>query len=142
MVLSALSLTGCTKKEKPEDTKGKEAVATEVENQGEVASEGESEVAISFDKIDLIDDNYRNFYEIFVYSFYDSDGNGWRYYDDKKGSKAEGNLVPHFEVISRMMEQDTYIPFEESAPLPGEEPAEESFASSVEIDPSELFGGN
>ena len=71
-----------------------------------------------------------------------SDGNGWRYYDDKKGSKAEGNLVPHFEVISRMMEQDTYIPFEESAPLPGEEPAEESFASSVEIDPSELFGGN
>lgn len=26
--------------------------------------------------LNIIDDNYRNFYEIFVYSFYDSDGNG------------------------------------------------------------------
>ena len=27
-------------------------------------------------KVNIIDDNYRNYYEIFVYSFYDSDGNG------------------------------------------------------------------
>ena len=27
-------------------------------------------------KINIIDDNYRNYYEIFVYSFYDSDGDG------------------------------------------------------------------
>ena len=27
-------------------------------------------------KLNIIDDNYRNYYEIFVYSFYDSDGDG------------------------------------------------------------------
>ena len=27
-------------------------------------------------KVNVVDDNYRNYYEIFVYSFYDSDGNG------------------------------------------------------------------
>ena len=27
-------------------------------------------------KINIIDDNYRNYYEIFVRSFYDSDGDG------------------------------------------------------------------
>lgn len=27
-------------------------------------------------ELNIIDDNYRNYYEIFVYSFYDSDGNG------------------------------------------------------------------
>ncbi|MDE5866457.1 MAG: hypothetical protein K2H31_07650, partial [Lachnospiraceae bacterium] len=26
--------------------------------------------------LNIIDDNYRNYYEIFVYSFYDSDGDG------------------------------------------------------------------
>ena len=34
---------------------------------------------ISYDyeqELHIIDDNYRNYYEIFVYSFYDSDGNG------------------------------------------------------------------
>lgn len=34
---------------------------------------------ISYDyeqELQIIDDNYRNYYEIFVYSFYDSDGNG------------------------------------------------------------------
>ena len=72
----------------------------------------------------------------------DSDGSGWRYYDDKKGEKIEGNRVPHYEVIHQMMEQDTYIPFEESAPLPGADPADESFITTDEIDPSELLNGN
>ena len=27
-------------------------------------------------ELNIIDDNYRNYYEIFVYSFYDSDGDG------------------------------------------------------------------
>ena len=27
-------------------------------------------------KLNIVDDNYRNYYEIFVYSFYDSDGDG------------------------------------------------------------------
>lgn len=35
--------------------------------------------AVSYDyeqELNIIDDNYRNYYEIFVYSFYDSDGDG------------------------------------------------------------------
>ena len=27
-----------------------------------------------FQELNVVDDNYRNYYEIFVYSFYDSDG--------------------------------------------------------------------
>ncbi|MDE6221093.1 MAG: alpha amylase, partial [Lachnospiraceae bacterium] len=39
----------------------------------------ESAAAIQYDyeqELNIIDDNYRNYYEIFVYSFYDSDGDG------------------------------------------------------------------
>ncbi len=37
---------------------------------------GESEVNSIQHELNIIDDNYRNYYEIFVYSFYDSDGDG------------------------------------------------------------------
>lgn len=46
----------------PEETTAGDGVQT-----GEYAYEQE---------LNIIDDNYRNYYEIFVYSFYDSDGNG------------------------------------------------------------------
>lgn len=56
----------------------------QTETEGSVASgekengEGSAE-AIVYDyeqELNIIDDNYRNYYEIFVYSFYDSDGDG------------------------------------------------------------------
>ncbi len=40
-----------------------------VENQAKITYDYEQE-------LNIIDDNYRNYYEIFVYSFYDSDGDG------------------------------------------------------------------
>ncbi|MBR4026755.1 MAG: hypothetical protein IKJ01_04260, partial [Lachnospiraceae bacterium] len=37
----------------------------------------ENKISYAYDQEEnIIDDNYRNYYEIFVYSFYDSDGNG------------------------------------------------------------------
>lgn len=39
---------------------------------GMVAEDGYAYVQ----ELNIVDDNYRNYYEIFVYSFYDSDGNG------------------------------------------------------------------
>ena len=44
-----------------------ETTAGDLVQKGEYAYEQE---------LNIIDDNYRNYYEIFVYSFYDSDGNG------------------------------------------------------------------
>ena len=35
-----------------------------------------SRVKVGQQELNIIDDNYRNYYEIFVYSFYDSDGDG------------------------------------------------------------------
>lgn len=68
----------------------------------------------------------------------DSDGSGWRYYDDKIKDKDPANLVPHFAVISQMMKEDTYIPFPESAPLPGQEAVPED-PEDAEALPGELL---
>jgi len=46
---------------------------------GSEAEDGSVPAAIVYDyeqELNIIDDNYRNYYEIFVYSFYDSDGDG------------------------------------------------------------------
>ena len=46
---------------------------------GDNASNGQKAEAYEYDdeqERNIIDDNYRNYYEIFVYSFYDSDGDG------------------------------------------------------------------
>jgi len=53
--------------ETSDDTSGKEENAAE--NIGAIEYDYEQE-------LNIIDDNYRNYYEIFVYSFYDSDGDG------------------------------------------------------------------
>lgn len=43
----------------------------------EVPSEAAASIAYEYEQeLNIIDDNYRNYYEIFVYSFYDSDGDG------------------------------------------------------------------
>lgn len=44
-----------------------------------VVSDNEKENKVQYEyeqELNIIDDNYRNYYEIFVYSFYDSDGDG------------------------------------------------------------------
>ncbi len=55
----------------------------QTETSAAVSGEGENGIevidAIEYDyeqELNIIDDNYRNYYEIFVYSFYDSDGDG------------------------------------------------------------------
>lgn len=47
----------------------KQTVDTQAGTEGTIGYAYEQE-------LNIIDDNYRNYYEIFVYSFYDSDGNG------------------------------------------------------------------
>ncbi|MDE7321112.1 MAG: alpha amylase [Lachnospiraceae bacterium] len=57
-----------------------ETVSEEIASENATAEENkEIAGAISYDyeqELNIIDDNYRNYYEIFVYSFYDSDGDG------------------------------------------------------------------
>lgn len=57
-----------------------EAVSEEIDREVSVAEESKEIVgSIRYDyeqELNIIDDNYRNYYEIFVYSFYDSDGDG------------------------------------------------------------------
>ena len=63
VLLSSLALSACNS-DTPEDTEENTMENTEQEN-------NEDEV-----ELNIIDDNYRNWYEIFVYSFYDTDNDG------------------------------------------------------------------
>ena len=63
------------------ETGGSSEILSESSSEEVVSEEEGKEIvgAISYDyeqELDILDDNYRNFYEIFVYSFYDSDGDG------------------------------------------------------------------
>jgi 1,4-alpha-glucan branching enzyme len=52
---------------------------TTIETETAVETETVSNQEVKYDyeqELNIIDDNYRNYYEIFVYSFYDSDGDG------------------------------------------------------------------
>lgn len=49
---------------------------TSVETATETESAGDSFTYDYEQDLNIVDDNYRNYYEIFVYSFYDSDGDG------------------------------------------------------------------
>ncbi|MDE6940777.1 MAG: alpha amylase, partial [Lachnospiraceae bacterium] len=55
------------------------AAHTDTEASGDEEDGSGSAEAIVYEyeqELNIIDDNYRNYYEIFVYSFYDSDGDG------------------------------------------------------------------
>jgi len=80
-------LGGCNKietdKAKPEviteeiNDNGSDTKVETDDNGTDVNSETAAEVPYNYvQELNIIDDNYRNFYEIFVYSFYDSDGDG------------------------------------------------------------------
>lgn len=72
-----LGLTGCTDSEEQIDTNTYYAEEISLEAE-EVQSEAVTQPIIYEynQELNIIDDNYRNYYEIFVYSFYDSDGDG------------------------------------------------------------------
>ena len=93
----ALLISGCTRRSAQETTPGQSGSAlpeetdgqTETGEQTEAAGQAETgeqtepaeetqavEEKDIFDLTSLPEDNYRNYYEIFVYSFYDSDGDG------------------------------------------------------------------
>lgn len=72
-VVSLLVMTSCGEQEVSKDVE----VQSTVEEVG--SEEGASAQPIHYEyeqELNIIEDNYRNYYEIFVYSFYDSDGDG------------------------------------------------------------------
>lgn len=72
-VVSLLVMTSCGEQEVSKDVE----VQSTVEKVG--SEEGASAQPIHYEyeqELNIIEDNYRNYYEIFVYSFYDSDGDG------------------------------------------------------------------
>ena len=81
-----LGIVGCARGDKGsntnEDASEKMSVAVEVSSEASESEEVQSEavaepVIYEYEQdLNIIDDNYRNYYEIFVYSFYDSDGDG------------------------------------------------------------------
>lgn len=83
-MVSVLGLTACGKAEDIQTVKT-ETVAKEISEAAETGGdvvETTTESAVQpilyeyEQELNIIDDNYRNYYEIFVYSFYDSDGDG------------------------------------------------------------------
>lgn len=81
MVLAAvlvMGLTGgCGKGNDRGDNQENEILNTEED--GEESEPAADQTGYVYDyeqELNVIDDNYRNYYEIFVYSFYDSDGDG------------------------------------------------------------------
>ena len=81
-IVSLLGLVACGKQEvsQVEETQDTSQVVSEaMEEQSEAASTEEVVESIVYEyeqELNVIEDNYRNYYEIFVYSFYDSDGDG------------------------------------------------------------------
>ncbi|WP_312369939.1 alpha-amylase family glycosyl hydrolase [Lachnoclostridium sp.] len=81
-----LAVSGCKKADinqnpsdlNQEDSQKEKEENAEVTPEGEMSQE-ETKAVVPYDYVqdlNIIDDNYRNFYEIFVYSFYDSNGDG------------------------------------------------------------------
>lgn len=84
-IIGIMGLSACGNSDVSENGSSQAAIEgnTESPNElqgGDAAQEGSmSSEAFSYEyeqDLNIIDDNYRNFYEIFVYSFYDSDGDG------------------------------------------------------------------
>lgn len=76
-VILLLGVTGCAGREEVSE-KIAETAEVSVEEIEEIQSEPAAQpVVYEYEQeLNVIDDNYRNYYEIFVYSFYDSDGDG------------------------------------------------------------------
>lgn len=56
---------------------GEQAESNRSGSEGQTESGQAAEIVYDYEQeLNIIDDNYRNYYEIFVYSYYDSDGDG------------------------------------------------------------------
>lgn len=82
-VMAMGMLAGCGKKGDPGVQDGQEDQRGDDGQDSQQTTEGQDGIItvnpVSYDyeqELNVIDDNYRNYYEIFVYSFYDSDGDG------------------------------------------------------------------
>ncbi len=77
ILLAALVLnimTGCGDgSSKEPGSQGQTQTESQSQTQAEAPTQAQGPLT---HELNIIDDNYRNYYEIFVYSFYDSDGNG------------------------------------------------------------------
>lgn len=83
LLIFVLSIVSACTKTKPDDTTETKVVNDEGNENGkeELGKDGKNSTVkeipyIYEQELNIIDDNYRNFYEIFVYSFYDSNGDG------------------------------------------------------------------
>ncbi|MBQ6887252.1 MAG: alpha-amylase [Lachnospiraceae bacterium] len=85
-MLSCILMTGCTQQTDNLEEDVRESVVENTDKEseeqeestkatGEIIVESPMEAA-NRGELNVIDDNYRTYYEVFVYSFYDSDGNG------------------------------------------------------------------
>ncbi|ABX42705.1 alpha-amylase family glycosyl hydrolase [Lachnoclostridium phytofermentans] len=85
LIIVLLAASACKKadvNQNPSELNQDESQKEKEENDDEgtpEVSQDETKAVIPYDyvqNLNIIDDNYRNFYEIFVYSFYDSNGDG------------------------------------------------------------------
>ena len=80
LTISMVLMSSCGQVTEDGQTAAGEEGVTEGDEQGQGSTDGNTAGSIEdvTDKIPLnvIDDNYRTYYEVFVYSFYDSDGDG------------------------------------------------------------------
>lgn len=85
MLLTVLNLTACGNSESSQpvqeeiSSEAYEITVEQTETVGNESAETLEVQPIAYEyeqELNIIDDNYRNYYEIFVYSFYDSDGDG------------------------------------------------------------------
>lgn len=79
LILVVSMLTSCSSKTTPEPVEDPDVTETDESETGTQEQETVTDLVYEYDyeqELQIIDDNFRNYYEIFVYSFYDSDGDG------------------------------------------------------------------
>ena len=77
LVVLTVILAGCAKKTEPLNADEGTPAGTAAEVSDMTKSDGQDETKATDEiPLNIIDDKYRNYYEVFVYSFYDSDGDG------------------------------------------------------------------
>lgn len=79
LIMILVMLTSCNGQKKAQNQEAKTPVTTEEVTVIPEATESKNAVFANYEynqKLNIIDDNYRTYYEVFLYSFCDSDGDG------------------------------------------------------------------
>lgn len=74
--LSLLALTACAKQDSSDTAEEQSTVQEEMQKETQEVLDSQPIPYEYEQELNIVEDNYRNYYEIFVYSFYDSDGDG------------------------------------------------------------------